>query len=196
MIKVEVRVDDIGNVVRGELELGQLADKLFAWLCARDKGLGDVAQATLGVVDALTVYARVKDHIALGMGNQIARYRNDKLFTLLVLRKKYSAVEFEKSNWHGKDLKHTFLLYPIIQLSKHKKSESHDPPFSTYGIEAYKLRFPRRRLRRLPLGFAPPPLGPPLGPPGGRSLSLEKFEGRRCGRSSASFTRMALPPSS
>lgn len=61
--------------------------------------------------------------------------------------------------------------------------------------EVYKLRLPRRRLRRLPLGFAPP-LGPPHGRSKERSPPPEGCEGRRGGRSSAWLTRRFLPPSS
>ncbi len=73
---------------------------------------------------------------------------------------------------------------------------SSPPPLCSREDEIYKLRFPLRRLRRLPLGFAPP-----LGPPHGRSKERsppppEGCEGRRGGRSSAWLTRRFLPSSS
>src|SRR6266508_6313798 len=96
MVKVEVRVNHVADVVGSQLEIRQLSDDLFARLGTRDKQLGNLAKPADWIVNRLTVDAGIKHNVSLGVGNQVTGHRHGEQLALLQIREEQLTVELEK----------------------------------------------------------------------------------------------------
>src|SRR5262245_54585706 len=77
VIKVQMRIDHIGNIVRLQTALGELTDDVISHLGANANPSGAFfSQPADGIGDGLAVHARVKEQAPLRVHDQITRHRH------------------------------------------------------------------------------------------------------------------------
>ena len=123
VVEVKVRIDDILNVIRSHPQTGELADDLVSILGAVNKDLGQIPQASFGIVDGLAMYTGVKEDVSLGVGDEIAGHRHRPACSFFAIRKKEGAVKLQISTAHGIDLQHA--SPPLVTV--------HGLRFTVYG---------------------------------------------------------------